>query len=171
MKKSIKGMTKIRAMFLISPIFIMLTSLINLAPIRSDFTGTWKLNVDKSAFGNAPQNAAVKQFDIIQRNDSIAIRRITVHDNNEEVTTSETISMDGKPCSYVMPSKKTKTSSITWSSGGDTMTTVSAYSKPDKPDEIEYKLSQTWKLSSQGKELVVVLTTPSYEIKAVYDKQ
>jgi hypothetical protein len=170
MTSSIVNVVSKKSIFVLVSLFFACHPLTIIAQ-RSDFSGSWKLDTAKSEFGNVPMNSAVKQFEIEQTTDSISIKRITINDNNEESTTFEKLSIDGKPGAHVLNNNRTKTSSITWTSDGQSMTTVSAYSLPDKPGEIEYQLSQTWKLAEGGKELIISLTSPGYTIKAVYDKE
>lgn len=138
---------------------------------RPSFSGIWKLNIEKSKFGNVPTYAAVQQFDITQKENAITIKRINLSKDSVVTTSKETIPLDGKTYSYTMDNRKTKSSAISWSPDEQTMTTVSTYSKPDQPTEIEYQLTQDWSLQIDGKELKVLLKTPGYMIEAVYDKQ
>jgi len=156
---------------IIACLFVVTTAATPFTFFKTDFSGSWTLNADKSEFGNTPQYAAVKKFDIKQENDSVYISRVTVNANQEETTSQETLSLDGTPSVKVLDNKRTKKSTVTWSEDGKTMTTVSSYSFPEKPEEIEYTLTQTWSLDNNKKELMVDLTSPAYTIKAVYDKQ
>ena len=156
---------------IVATLFIALTSAsLSQAP-KSNFSGSWILNVEKSEFGNTPQNAAVKQFSIDQKVDSIYIDRITINANNEQEKSSEVLSFDGKECVKSFPNGRIKKSSVTWSPDGNVMTTVSSYSAPDDREKIDYVLTQTWEFANNNKELLVNLQSPAYTIKLIYDKQ
>jgi hypothetical protein len=138
---------------------------------RPDFSGTWKLNIQKSQFNEVPYYAAVKQFTISQQENTISITRTLIDAESKEITTKEYFTMNGKPNSSVVVGQKTKVSLITWSEGEEVLILNTSYSKSNKPEEIDYKLFQTWQLTNGDKELVVDLTTPGYKIKAIYDRE
>ncbi len=125
----------------------------------------------KSQFRGIPEYAAVKQFNITQTKDSIRITRVLTDASGQETTSSETLSVDGKPCSKILDDGRTKSSVITWSDDKQVMSTVSSYSLPNEPKQIHYQLTQTWKLNENNNELLVVLTSPKYSIGVVYNKQ
>jgi hypothetical protein len=139
--------------------------------MSADFSGKWVLNVTKSEFGDIPLYAAVKQFDIKQNNDSIFIKKITIDENNHEKETTENISFNSQPSIQILDNKRTKKSAAQWSSNGQVLTIANNYSLPGEPEKIDYSFLQTWSLTEDGKELNVNLKSPTYSIKAIYDKQ
>jgi hypothetical protein len=165
--------TKIKTLFLTTAIFFTIV-LVGTSCVYSQspvFSGSWKLNIAKSKFEGVPEYAAVKQFDINQGKDSISIRRIYTDAQGAERVSQESISLDGNRCSKTLDDERQKTSVIKWSEDKREMITVSTYSLPSNPNQIDYKLSQTWKLNNHDKELFVVLTSSDYTIGLVYDKQ
>ena len=171
MKQVCFQLRSIKIITFITALFCVLSSATNIHVVNTDFSGKWTLNVTKSQFGNIPLQAAVKQFEIKQSEDSIFIKKITINSNNEEKKSLETVSFDSKPCYQLLDSKRTKASAATWSSEGQVLTMANSYSFPDEPDKIEYSILQTWALTNDGKDLIVILKCQSYAIKAVYEKQ
>lgn len=135
-----------------------------------DFSGKWNLNAVKSEFGDVPKRAAVQKFFVIQKKDSIYIDRIIINANGDEVASNERVSFDGRPCSSLLKDGRTKVTTINWSPDKLQMTTVSTYSEPGNSEKSEYSLKMVWSLMSNKKNLVIVLTSSSYTITAVYDK-
>jgi hypothetical protein len=170
MKFAFKKSLQTKLIFALGLVIVSLTSAKPQPSNRVNFSGKWVLNLDKTELGNVPERAAVKQFDVKQARDSIYITRVTINSNDEEVTSSEIGGLDGTPYSLVLSDGKTKTSTISWSTDQKEMTTVSRYSAPNNPDEIQYTLSQVWKLNEEKNQLIIMLTSPSYTIKCVYDK-
>lgn len=126
--------------------------------------------MSKSAFGNIPERAAVKHFEIKQEEDSVTIKRTTTKLTGEEQTTVETISLDGKASIGGLDGGKFRVSKCTWSADRQKLTIVTNYSPGSDPNEIAYTIKQVWELNKRRKELIVSLTTPGYTIKAVYNK-
>ena len=160
----------IKSAIYISIVIFVFAATISANAQQINFSGQWKLNTSKSEFGKVPPYAAVKQFDIQQQNNVISIKRVTIDEKDKEYITSERDDINSKPESFLMADHRTKTNTLSWSEDGKMLTTVSTYSAPDDPTDITSKISQTWSISSAG-EFVVTLTTKSYTIKAVYDKQ
>jgi hypothetical protein len=158
-------------------IAITLLSNVSYGQIRpANFTGSWKLNVSKSEFGDIPQYAAVKQYDVRQDADSVFIKRIVVDQNNAEKNVDESISLDGKPTVHELANKKKRISVITWSDDKKTMTTKSSYTVANDPDEIEYSVIQSWIISEDNSLRVTfkgydLTDKKNFTIKLIYDKQ
>jgi hypothetical protein len=171
MKTFLKKARKLQSCIAGAALIVILSAAMPALQNRTDFSGKWILNINKSEFDNIPQYAAVKQFNVRQENDSIDIERITIDANGEEATSREVVSLDGKPCTLVLSNGKSKTSSITWFDSQKEMKTVSSYSAPNNPNNIEYILSQVWSLDGSKTVLTIILTAPEYTIKCVYDKQ
>jgi hypothetical protein len=171
MKSVLKNSINVKVTLVLGIFFIALTAALPPLAKRSDFSGKWIFNINKSEMGNIPERAAVKQFDVNQTKDSVYITRITVSASDKEIASSEVISLNGDYCSSVLSDGKIKTSMITWSPDEREMTTVSNYSAPGNTSNVLYTLSQIWKLDDTENELVVILTSPSYTIKCVYDRR
>lgn len=151
-------------------ILLLLASNLLVEGQTSDFSGSWKLNTKKSDFGNVSENAAVLFYQIKQGRKEISLKWITIGNDNQEITSSLTLPTDSSTVSNILSSQKTRTTAAIFSKDGKTLFLSKSYSKPNQPKEIDYILKEHWELINEGKELLVELTSPSYTIKAVYDK-
>jgi hypothetical protein len=75
-----------------------------------------------------------------------------------------------KPASMLLSSIRTRVMKPGFSEEGKTLQLSKSYSKVDRPEELDYELKEYWNLLSDGKELTIVLTSPRYTIKTVYDR-
>ena len=140
---------------------------------KSNFSGTWTMNAEKSATGeNAPRRVAAKMT-IVQKGDSLSIERLIKRNTGEETTTTEKLTTDGKECvSTVMD--RPRTSTAKWSEDGKCLTVASKSVFERDGNKIEMNSTETWKLSEDGKSLNVDVasTSPRGDRKGtfVYDK-
>jgi len=142
---------------------------------KQNFSGNWKINIEKSEFNGAPSYTAAKAYKIVQNDKTISIELTNVNQNNEEVLLSNKLTLDGKDNSSVTASKRTKTANVTWSKDAKMMIIKSQFSVTEQPDVLDYTTEQNWNLADDKKQLTVKSTTVTkaseYTITAVYDKQ
>jgi hypothetical protein len=140
---------------------------------KTDFSGTWSMNAEKSATGeNAPRRIASKMT-IAQKGDTLLIERVIRRNTGEETVTTEKLTMDGKECvSTVMD--RPRTSTARWSEDGKILTIASKSVFERDGNKIEMNSTETWKLSQDGKSLNmdVASTSPRGDRKGtiIYDK-
>ncbi len=141
---------------------------------QTNFSGTWKNLELEMVSGIQYSNAVPTKIKITQTKDSIKLERTDVGSDGE-VTSTETLSLNGKASTRVTKtSKRTISSTATWSNNGNTLTLVSIYSYAEKPKEAEYTNTEVWELSSDGM-LTITKTsdaavTDDWTIKAFYSK-
>jgi preprotein translocase subunit SecF len=138
--------------------------------IQANFSGTWRLNMEKSKFGQVPSVAAAQQYQVEQNKKEIALKWIAKNQNNEDVSSSQKLQMDGTPEKALLPSQVTRTMKVSIDPNKNTLIFNMSYSKPNSPGEADYELTEVWSMSEDGKTLIVELKSPGYTITAVYDK-
>ena len=141
---------------------------------QSNFSGNWDNPELEMISGKQYSNAMPKEIKVTQTKDSIKLEKVSV-DGNGDITTTETIALNGKKASRIgKTSKRTISSSGTWSKDGQKLTLLIIYSYAEKPGEVEYTNTEAWELSSDGR-LTITKTsdaavTDDWTIKAVYNK-
>ncbi len=140
---------------------------------KTDFSGTWTMNAEKSATGdNAPRRVAAKMT-IVQTADTLSIERTFRRNTGEETSSTEKLTMDGKECVTTVMDRP-RTSTATWSEDGKNLTIASKSVFERDGNKIEMNSTETWKLSEDGKTLTmdVASTSPRGDRKGafVYDK-
>jgi len=137
---------------------------------QANFSGTWKLNIEKSDFGNVPSRAAVQSYQVEQGKEEMSLKWTTKNEANEEVASApQKLLLDSTPATTLLLSQRTRVISAKFSSNGKSLLISKSISKPNSPKEVDYVLKETWQLINSGKDLLIELTSPSYVIKAVYE--
>lgn len=140
---------------------------------QTNFSGSWKEPQLEMIDGKQYSNAMPKQLDVVQTKDSI---KITSLENAEDAKPfTQTFALNGKTNSRIgKTSKRTITTSATWSADKKTLTIVTIYSYAEKPAEAECTNPEVWTKSEDG-QLVITKTsdaavTDDWTIKATYSK-
>ncbi len=132
-----------------------------------NFTGAWKLNVAKSAYGSFPAPSSMTRT-ILHDGDNLHLTTLQKGQQGE-VTTDLKYTINGKEVSNSTATGESK-SVAHWSEGRlmiDTSRTVQG---------AEIKSTETWELSSDGKRLTIEthLKLPQqgeFNVKQVFEKQ
>src|SRR3978361_1668101 len=90
-------------------------------PDRATFSGEWKLNEGKSDLGQFA-NYAPHIIKVTQTADSVTISKTAPSFSGGDVTTSETLSYDGKETKSTVAGTSTRMASAKWSDDGQTLT-------------------------------------------------
>ena len=163
--------TKKLLILLMAPAFLLaFTSKMD----RTNFSGEWKLNESKSELGQfgrfAPHTIKTEQKD-----DAITITRTATSFNGDDMTTSETLSYDGKEAESKIFGNSKKKSTIKWSDDGKTFTVNYTLLLDFNGQTNEIKGTETWILADDGKTLTLQNNSSSPQgdlsTKAVYEKQ
>jgi len=134
-----------------------------------DFSGTWKLNNDKSTLFEQFSLAPV-QLILIQTADSILVEK---HGNfqGQDYVTKEKFSLDGKECVNpgMMPDSK-KTSTAIWSEDGKMLTILS---KLPTQDQGEATIKEVYQMVDANLKLELNAASQMGEMSETYvlDKQ
>ena len=140
---------------------------------KTDFTGEWALNEDKSDLGEGGAFAAF-QIAVKQEGNTITIERTRTGRNGEERTNSETLTLDGKE--NINEGERGSSSSVlTWSEDGNSLTIKSKREFNRQGETFEMNSTEVWTLAEDGKVLKIQSDISSSRgersISLVYDKK
>lgn len=140
-------------------------------PGRIDLSGDWKLNESKSELGEFGGRFAARSIKIEQNEDAITISK-TAPTRDGDVTTTETLSFDGKVSETSAFGNAPKKSVAKWSEDGQSLiiTYTIVFERNGQTSEI--KGTETWSLKDGSLSLVTVSSSSRGDntTKAVYDK-
>ena len=126
---------------------------ISFAGEKTDFTGEWTLNEDKSDLGEGRGFAAFKIV-VKQEGNTLTIERTRSGRDGEERTNSETLTMDGKENTNE-GERGSSTSVVTWSDDGTTLTIKAAREFNRQGETFEMNSTEVWTLAGDGKILSI----------------
>ena len=144
----------------------LLTACAGFAQSKPDFSGTWKLNVEKSDFGPLP--APTSRLDVIQHADPSLKDTVTAEGAQGKQNYTASYTTDGKEVTNKMGPREMK-SIVTWDAA-----TLVMNSKANFNDN-EVTIKSVWSLSADGKTLTqnVHFVSPMGEAdqKQIFEKQ
>ena len=140
---------------------------------KTDFTGEWTLNEDKSDLGEGRAFAAFK-LAIKQDGNTITIERTRTGRDGEERTSSETFTLDGKE--NINESERGSSNAVlTWSDDGNTLTIKSKREFNRQGETFEINSTEVWTLAEDGKTLKIQsdISSPRGErsVSLIYEKK
>ncbi|HVT86092.1 MAG TPA: hypothetical protein VHD35_12885 [Chitinophagaceae bacterium] len=143
---------------------------------KANFSGDWKLNEGKSDFGQRGARFATKELKVEQKDDAITISRTTPSfQGGDDVTSTETLTFDGKEVTGTGFGNSTRKSSLKWADDGKSFTITSNTTMDRNGQTFSFSATETWTLEDGGKSLTVTTTRTTQQgdvtTKAVYDKQ
>jgi hypothetical protein len=115
---------------------------------KSDFSGVWKLNKEKSDFGNSSPNSAPVQIIIKQTKEEISIERKQFFANGDSTQYVEKLNFKGEPVETKIKDDLTKTVRLKWSEDKTALMEEAKYSN-------NMDTKGKWSLSKDGKELIL----------------
>ena len=141
---------------------------------RANFSGSWALNQGKSELGQRAR--AATQIKAEQTDNAITISRTTPgFQGGDDVTTTETLSFDGKESSSTVMGTATRKATLKWAEDGQSFVISSTTSGERNGQTFSFSSTETWALADGGKSLMItsVRTTQQGDVttKAAYDKQ
>lgn len=140
---------------------------------KANFSGSWKLNEDKSELGEFGR-FATRKIKVEQKEDAISISKTSPSFNGDEVTTNETLTYDGKTSEITVFGNSKKKSTAKWSDDGKSLVITYTIAFERNGQTFDINGTETWSLTDEGKlSLATVSTSPQGErsTKAVYDKE
>ncbi len=160
---------------LISIVFVLFLGFLLAATTGNlNFSGEWQLNKDKSNFGEGGRGsrmAATKM--IVDQKETMKIERFSVNRDDEQVTTEETLTLDGKECKNET-TRGERLSTAKFSDDGKSLQIESTITFQGQNGEFKMDSKEIWSLEDNGKALVVdyTMTTQRGERnwKLYYDK-
>ena len=166
-------MKKSAMQLLFSLVATILVSSFNWKSDRVNFSGEWKLNENKSELGTFDRRMVATILKVEQNADAIIITRTSPSFNGDENTTSsETLSFDGKEIESTGFGNSKKKSSAKWSADAQTLIISYTLLFERNGQTFEVKGVVTWSIKDGSLNVVTVSSSPRGETttKAVYDK-
>lgn len=142
-------------------------------PDHANFSGDWKLNEGKSDLGQFGARFTPTAIKVDQKGDAITIARTRPGFNGgDPVTTSLTLTFDGKETESTGFGNSKSKSTAKWSDDGQSMTITTNTTFERDGQTSQFKSTETWTLNSGSLSVVTVSTSPRGEttVKAAYDK-
>jgi len=140
---------------------------------KTDFTGEWTLNEDKSDLGEGGAFAAFK-IAVKQEGNTISIERTRTGRDGEERTNSQTLTLDGKE-NINENERGSSNSVLTWSDDGTTLTIKSKREFDRQGETFEMNSTEVWTLTEDGKILKIQSEMSSSRgersVSLVYEKK
>ncbi|MCK5692014.1 MAG: hypothetical protein KAI08_04170 [Bacteroidales bacterium] len=140
---------------------------------KTDFTGEWTLNEDKSDLGEGGAFAAFKVA-VKQEGNTITIERTRTGRDGEERTNSQTLTLDGKE-NINENERGSSNSVLTWSDDGTALTIKSKREFNRQGETFEMTSTEVWTLAEDGKILKIQSDISSSRgersVSLVYEKK
>ncbi|MCR8556961.1 hypothetical protein KXD93_04880 [Mucilaginibacter sp. BJC16-A38] len=153
---------------------LFFTAAFKVRPEKTNFSGTWVLNISKSDFGDSPTYVLQKQLDITDNSTSIKIKYTATTEAGADSVFVLTYSQ-GKVLDNLTAEKRTQHFKFMRPESDD-FTLEHSSSFPQKPDSEEYHTFQQFHISADRKQLtldkqVKVYNGYAYTVKGVYEKK
>jgi hypothetical protein len=145
---------KTRTIFLILFLLTLLpASLINAQ--KSDLSGEWKLNKEKSSIADA--QLFLSKITIQVKTDSLFTTRVYENGNGEEYPFEENLSLDGKDCKIVIYEiPRTSKATRSAADGALMIASVTTFNNGNGPEDMTS--NETWKLDNDRRFLTMSFT-------------
>ncbi len=141
---------------------------------KSNFSGEWALNNEKSDLGEGRFRRAAAKLTIQQEGNNLSIERLSRRQSGEEFVTTEKLTLDGKECENTTFGDRVRKSIANWSEDGKVLTITSTMVFEREGEQMGIKTIEIWKLTEEGNSLSINYTSssPRGERKQmlVYDK-
>lgn len=141
---------------------------------KTDFSGEWALNADKSENGGGGRRGggmSASKMIVEQKSDKLIVESFRKNRNGDDVSTKNTYTLDGKKCKNKGNFGMSE-SVIKWENGGKMLTIESTmhFSRGDRDFTMES--TEKWSLDKDVLTIETTRSTPRGErtSKAVYDK-
>jgi hypothetical protein len=140
---------------------------------KTDFTGTWTLNENKSQLGEGPGRRAASKMVITQDAKTLNNEKTSTRQTGETVTTTEKYNFDGSETDNSQNDRKKK-SIASWSADMKDLTINSTTIFERDGNSMEIKTIEIYKLGSDGISLIIETTSSSsfgeFKTSLFYDK-
>jgi len=139
---------------------------------KTDFTGDWKINIDKTNLNGAPASFAGTELMINQGIDTIEIQRTSVL-KDSVIRYSEKLNLNGNLLSSDLITRK-RESSVKWSGDKKELIETALVWNKSEEEKTKYTSIETFALSSDKSILYytrqVISKEVNFTVKAVYDR-
>ena len=142
---------------------------------QTDFSGDWKLKGQENISGKLYSNGVPEEMKIIQASTQITVEKITLGQNAEYMTTSETLYSNRDPFVTQTASKRKKVITLKWNADQQGFTEIANVYNATDPAKLEHITTDAWSLTDG--ELILdrkdqnLINGETWESKSTYDKQ
>lgn len=140
---------------------------------NANLAGQWKLNESKSELGEFGARMAAQTIKIEQKAEGVSIDKVSSF-NGQERTNTEKLSFDGKQTESTVFGTAKRKATANWSADGKTLTITSVTMFERDGQTTEFKSTENYKLSDDGKTMVIDVNSSSSrgenKMKMVYEK-
>ena len=142
---------------------------------KADFSGTWRINIEKSQFGEAPHYTANKEIIVKQFPDHIEVQKIGEGHTGGDTIVKEKATFEGHLTKITTADNGVKSIRAEWTQDNQSLNYYTSCTVANSEAEY-YHQSEKFSLSPDGKTLtemkqVEVNDGSKYQITAVYDKK
>jgi hypothetical protein len=142
---------------------------------QPNFSGTWAFNESKSNFGESQFRWAATTIVVVHEGNNLTMENTMPGRDGGEVKSTDKLTLDGQVCENPM-FNTTRKSIVTFSEDKSSMIISSTMNFERDGESREFKTSASWKLSEEGKVLLIESSYPTPdggEIKTIlaYDKK
>jgi hypothetical protein len=140
---------------------------------KTDYTGTWTLNENKSQLGEGPGRRAASKMVITQDDKTLNNEKTSTRQSGETITAKEKYNLDGSETDNSQNDRKKK-SIASWSADMKDLTINSTTIFERDGNSMEIKTTEIYKLGSDGISLIIETTSSSsfgeFKTSLFYDK-
>jgi len=155
-------------------VVVSLIATTGLVHAQSNFSGSWAFRDQQSISGTLYSNGSPKSVAIAQDSKTISITKVTAG-NDSDVTSTETVSFDGKPTETTTASKRKKSITCQWSADKKTFTEIALVFDATDSTKLYFRTTDAWSLDNGKLVLDRKAENQSngevWESKATYDKK
>lgn len=150
--------------------------LYSFSPFTSvDFSGTWKLNKNKSELGEYGEMMVGAEVKIEQKSDRLLLTTTGTSYDEKEIIFTETLTFDGNLSESLVWGSAKRKSLLKWAEDGKSFTVTSTTLYEWEGEAIEEKETHIWRLGENGKTLSLQYSSSSSDgdttlVKALYEK-
>ena len=155
-------------------LILVLSSVGHFVHAQTDFSGSWTFKGQESVSGQLYSNGSPKQVSIKQDSKAIVISKV-IAGKDGDLTTTETVSLDGQPTEKITASKRKRTITGQWSNSKNSLIEITQLYDPTDSTKLTYKTTDVWILEN-GRLLLDrkaenLGNGEIWESKATYEKQ
>jgi hypothetical protein len=143
---------------------------------QTNISGTWTLQSKQHVLGPEYLNALAKQITLHQTADSLIIEMIGIDGNGQEVSSRQSVAMNGQQVTGISATNRNYVKSLKWAPGKKDLVVTTVFYMPGNSAEVDFTRVETFSLSPDGKRLnihkkSVETRSETWEVKGVYDKK
>jgi hypothetical protein len=142
---------------------------------KSNFSGTWILNEQKSDFGEYGRMMASDKIVIVQKGKKLTMERYITTPTGEAYNYPENYTLDGKECINPLWEQSKKTSTVAWSEDKKSLTFTSLLELMFEGNEMKINTVEVYSLEDGGKSMVIKETASTEYgdtvVSFIYDLQ